>query len=102
MWEVEANADSHNSSVQTQGRNLRFYAEYLTQRAVSYGSSKIDYVRSGEGRLKRLSIDKGLLRETESVQEVIKALVRCDVITTLVEIGSLGLTANICSVVLLG
>jgi len=66
-------------TVQTQGRNIRFYAEYLTQRAISYGSTKLDYVRSGEGRLKRLNVEKGLLRETESVQEVIKALVKCDV-----------------------
>ena len=65
--------------VQTQGRNIRFYAEYLHQRAISFGRTKVDYVRGGEGRLKRLSIEKGLLRETESVQDQIKALLRCDV-----------------------
>ena len=36
-------------------------------------------MRGGEGRLKRLPIEKGLLRETESVQDQIKALLRCDV-----------------------
>jgi hypothetical protein len=65
--------------VQTQGRNIRTYADYLTQRAQSYSSTKVDYVRKGEGRLKNLTIDKGLLREAESVQEQIRALLRCDV-----------------------
>jgi hypothetical protein len=39
----------------------------------------VDYVRGGEGRLKRLSIDKGLLREAESVQEQIRYLLKCQV-----------------------
>lgn len=39
----------------------------------------MDYVRNGPGRLKRLTVDKGLLRETEAVQKQIKALVRCNV-----------------------
>ena len=66
-------------AVQTQGRNIKAYAEYLVQRVNSYASTKIDFVRAGEGRLTRLSVDKGLLRETESVQDVIKGLLRCDV-----------------------
>ncbi|KAF2454215.1 ANTH domain-containing protein [Lineolata rhizophorae] len=64
--------------IQTQGRNIRAYSEYLIQRASSYGSTKVDYVRGGEGRLKRLTVEKGLLRETESVQDQIRALLRCD------------------------
>ncbi|KAF2837055.1 ANTH-domain-containing protein [Patellaria atrata CBS 101060] len=66
------------TEVQTQGRNIRAYAEYLVQRSVSYGQTKVDYVRDGERRLKRLTIDKGLLRETESIQDQIRALIRCD------------------------
>jgi len=66
-------------AVQTQGHNIRAYSEYLLERAVAYGSTKMDYVRNGEGRLKRLTIDKGLLRETESVQEQVRALLKCDV-----------------------
>ncbi|KAF2402879.1 ANTH-domain-containing protein [Trichodelitschia bisporula] len=69
------------TEVQTQGRNIRCYAEYLLQRAVSFGATKVDYVRHGEGRLKRLTVERGLLRETESVQEQIRALVRCDFFT---------------------
>lgn len=65
--------------MQTQGRNIKAYAEYLVQRVNSYGTTKIDFVRAGEGRLTRLSVDKGLLRETESVQDMIKGLLRCDV-----------------------
>jgi hypothetical protein len=69
----------HGKPVQTQGRNIRTYSEYLLERAVQYGSTKVDYVRGGEGRLKRLTVDKGLLRETESVQTQIKMLLRCEV-----------------------
>lgn len=66
-------------TVQTQGQNIRSYAEYLLCRAEQYGATKMDYVRGGEGRLKRLNIEKGLLRETESVQDQIKYLLRCEV-----------------------
>ena len=64
---------------QSQGRNIRNYTQYLLERARAYRDTKVDYVRSGENRLKKLSIDKGLLRETEVVQHQIMALVRCDV-----------------------
>lgn len=66
-------------AVQTQGHNIRTYSEYLLHRAMEYGATKVDYVRGGEGRLKRLNIEKGLLRETESVQEQIRYLLKCEV-----------------------
>ena len=66
-------------AAQTQGRNIRTYADYLAQRSASYGGTKVDYVRSGEGRLKGLSVERGLLRETESVQDQLRALFKCDV-----------------------
>ena len=66
-------------AVQTQGRNIRSYSTYLIERAQSFSKAKIDYVRNGEGRLKRLSVDKGLLRETEVVQDQLQALLGCDV-----------------------
>ena len=66
-------------TVQEQGLNIRRYSEYLLERARSYRNCKIDFVRNGEGRLKNLNVDKGLLRETESVQAQIRALLRCDV-----------------------
>ncbi|KAL1613659.1 hypothetical protein SLS54_010413 [Diplodia seriata] len=66
------------TEVQTQGHNIRAYTEYIVTRAKSFGATRVDYVRSGEGRLKRLSVDKGLLRETEQVQDQIHALLQCD------------------------
>lgn len=65
--------------VQSQGHNIRRYADYLMARAKAFEATKTDYVRSGQGRMKRLTVEKGLLRETEIVQKQIKALLRCDV-----------------------
>lgn len=67
------------NAVQTQGRNIRHYTNYFIERAKSYHKAQIDYVISGEGRMKRLTVDKGLLRETECVQDQIQALLKCDV-----------------------
>ncbi|CAO2657553.1 Nn.00g036790.m01.CDS01 [Neocucurbitaria sp. VM-36] len=64
-------------AVQTQGHNIRTYSEYLLRRAIEYGATRVDYVRGGEGRLKRLTVDKGLLREAESVQDQIRSLLKC-------------------------
>lgn len=65
--------------VQTQGRNIRHYTNYLSERARGYRDTKCDFVRGGERRLEKMSIDKGLLRETEVVQHQITALLKCDV-----------------------
>lgn len=54
------------------------YSKYIIERARSFQKAKCDYVLEGTGRLKGLTIDKGLLRETESIQEQIKALLKCD------------------------
>ncbi|RDA85938.1 hypothetical protein CP532_0807 [Ophiocordyceps camponoti-leonardi (nom. inval.)] len=70
----------HFSDAQTQGRNIRHYASYLSERAKAYRDTKTDWVRAPESRLERLSVDKGLLRETEVVQTQLTALVRCDVL----------------------
>lgn len=64
---------------QTQGRNIRVYANYLQERAKAYRDTKTDWVRSKESRLEKLSVEKGLLRETECVQRQISALLKCDV-----------------------
>jgi hypothetical protein len=52
---------------------------YLMYRAKAFQKAKIDYVRNGQGRMRKLTVDKGLLRETEGVQEQIAALLKCDV-----------------------
>ncbi|KAK3986907.1 ANTH domain-containing protein [Cladorrhinum sp. PSN332] len=67
------------SDAQTQGRNIRHYANYLAERARSFRETKIDWVRTKDARLEKLSIDKGLLRESESVQHQLTALLKCDV-----------------------
>ncbi|OTA25119.1 hypothetical protein BTJ68_12624 [Hortaea werneckii EXF-2000] len=80
------------TDVQTQGQNIRRYSDYLVARAHGFAASHVDYVRAGEGRMKRISVDKGLLRETEVVQEQIKALVKCDLLENDVE-NEISLTA---------
>lgn len=64
---------------QTQGRNIRHYANYLSERARAYRETKTDWVRADESRLERSTVEKGLLRETESVQNQLSALVKCSV-----------------------
>ncbi|KAL5622302.1 hypothetical protein BROUX41_006247 [Berkeleyomyces rouxiae] len=61
------------------GRTIRHYAHYLSERARSFRETKIDWVRCKEPRLEKLSVDKGLLRETESVQAQLAALLECQV-----------------------
>ncbi|KAL5361534.1 ANTH domain-containing protein [Aspergillus floccosus] len=78
-------AISGYSEVQTQGHNIRRYSDYLVARAKAFEATKTDYVRSGQGRMRRLTVEKGLLRETEIVQKQIRALLRCDFLTDEVE-----------------
>lgn len=70
-----------NVASNPQATSLTRYAKYLNVRAVQFGKTKIDYVRyeskSGSGRLKELTVEKGLLRECESVYEQIEALLKC-------------------------
>ncbi|KAK3110437.1 hypothetical protein LTR53_015276 [Teratosphaeriaceae sp. CCFEE 6253] len=80
------------TDVQTQGQNIRRYSEYLLARAQAYASSQCDYVRNGDGRMKQLTVDKGLLRETELVQFQISRLVKCDLLSNDVE-NEISLTA---------
>ena len=72
-------AISSFTEVQTQGVNIRRYSEYLLERVKGYRDAKTDFVRAGAGKMRRLTIEKGLLRQTEIVQEQIRALLRCDV-----------------------
>ena len=47
-----------------------------------YRDLKIDYVRqneNGDGRLRSLTVDKGLLREVKIVQRQLGALLNCKV-----------------------
>jgi hypothetical protein len=49
------------------------------ERVRAYRDTKTDFVKSGTGKMRRLTVDKGLLRQTEVVQDQIEALLRCDV-----------------------
>ena len=69
----------HEELVQVQGTNIRHYYTYMLARAKAYKDTRIDWVREGVGRLKRQTVDKGLLRETEAVQSQISKLLQCDV-----------------------
>ncbi|KAI2641115.1 ANTH-domain-containing protein [Xylaria nigripes] len=73
-------AISNFTDAQIQGRNIRHYASYLAERVRAYKDVKIDWVRAKETRLESLSVEKGLLRETEIVQRQLIALLKCDVL----------------------
>ncbi|KAI6246756.1 hypothetical protein HI914_04751 [Erysiphe necator] len=73
-------AISNFSDVQTQGRNIRHYANYLVERAAAFRETKCDFVGGAKCRLDKLTVEKGLLRETEIVQHQINALLKCDVL----------------------
>ncbi|PWY91208.1 ENTH domain protein [Aspergillus heteromorphus CBS 117.55] len=85
-------AISGYSEIQSQGHNIRRYSDYLIARARAFEDTKTDFVRSGQGRMRRLTVEKGLLRETEVVQDQIRALLRCDLLTDDVE-NEISLTA---------
>ena len=70
---------TEHGKVQTQGRNIRHYTNYLSERARAYRDTKCDYVRGADNRLEKMSVEKGILRETETVQHQITALLKCDV-----------------------
>lgn len=79
---MECIALTNDIVAQTQGRNIRHYANYLTERARGYRDTGTDWVRANEGKVERSTVDKGLLRQTESVQNQISALIKCDVSRT--------------------
>ncbi|EEP77490.1 conserved hypothetical protein [Uncinocarpus reesii 1704] len=69
------------SDAQIQGGNIWRYSEYLIARSLAFSDTKTDYVRNGQGKLKKLTVEKGLLRETEIVQKQIRALLKCDLLS---------------------
>lgn len=51
----------------------------MIERARAYKETKCDFVRGADKRLEKMTVDKGLLRETETIQLQINALLKCDV-----------------------
>ncbi|ODV57942.1 ANTH-domain-containing protein [Ascoidea rubescens DSM 1968] len=71
-------------------KNLRKYSNYLITRSKQFQLTRIDYVRDERlnnntlhnnpnvgGRLRNLSIEKGILSEVESVEKQIDSLLKC-------------------------
>jgi phosphatidylinositol-binding clathrin assembly protein len=79
LWDSRRATDTNSKAAQIQGRNIRHYAAYLAERTRAFKDTKVDWVRAQETRLEKLSVDKGLLRETEVVQSQLTALLKCDV-----------------------
>ncbi|KAI1094028.1 ANTH-domain-containing protein [Rostrohypoxylon terebratum] len=73
-------AISSFTDAQIQGRNIRHYAGYLAERVRAFRETGVDWVRGKETRLEKLSVEKGLLRQTEVVQHQLTALLKCDVL----------------------
>lgn len=80
------------TDVQTQGHNIRRYSEYLLARAQAFEAAKCDFVADGQQHVKRLPVDKGLLRETEIIQMQVRALVKCNMLDNDME-NEISLTA---------
>jgi phosphatidylinositol-binding clathrin assembly protein len=74
--------------VSEQGENIRDYARYLQVRVHAWRELKYDYASqrpNGEqmGRLKKLEVGKGLLREVEGVSRLVGVLLKCKVLIAL-------------------
>ncbi|KAI5952075.1 hypothetical protein CANMA_005154 [Candida margitis] len=78
-------ASNNSGSLNADVRLIMKYSKYLHTRVKQYDATGIDYVRDERsnnsttqegGRLRSLTIERGLLRETESVQKQIDSLLK--------------------------
>jgi ANTH domain len=64
-------------------RNIREYSAYLEEKVLAYRDLHVDYVKATangkSGRLRRLPVSQGLLRETSILQRQIAGLLKCQV-----------------------
>ncbi|KAJ2956237.1 hypothetical protein NQZ79_g7901 [Umbelopsis isabellina] len=62
-------------------RNIRQYSAYLEEKVLAYRDLHVDYVKTTAngkgGRLRRLPVSQGLLRETSILQRQISGLLKC-------------------------
>ncbi|SAL96063.1 hypothetical protein [Absidia glauca] len=62
-------------------QNIYLYTAYLQQKVEAYRELRVDYIKntmaSKVGRLRRLSIKDGLLKETMVLQKQVSALLKC-------------------------
>ncbi|KIV98623.1 uncharacterized protein PV09_09591 [Verruconis gallopava] len=64
-----------------QGRNINTYSEYLIQRVTSYSLTNFDFIRANSSHVRSLGVDGGLISGIENLQELLKALLRCNFFT---------------------
>jgi hypothetical protein len=66
-------------------QNIYLYTSYLEQKVIAFRQLRYDYVKNTMsnkvGKLRRLSVKEGLLKETIILQKQIGALLKCNVRT---------------------
>ncbi|CAI2165465.1 2683_t:CDS:2 [Funneliformis geosporum] len=79
LLNVSGFKDKSGSHVQT--KNIHAYAIYLEEKVAVYRELKIDFIKAtseeGIGRLRKLTVAKGLLREVKILQRQLAALLNC-------------------------
>ncbi|KAG2225365.1 hypothetical protein INT45_005609 [Circinella minor] len=77
---LESRVRDNKSSTHAQMENIRIYKSYLTYKVQVYGETRIDQAKNAgqnkAGRLRHLSVSKGLLKETEVLQKQITSIMR--------------------------
>ncbi|CEP20084.1 hypothetical protein [Parasitella parasitica] len=72
-------------------QNIYLYTAYLEQKVIAYRHLRVDYVKktmgSKEGRLRRLSVEDGLLKETTVLQKQMGTLLKSNFILEDVDSG---------------
>lgn len=85
LLNLEQSSVSRSTGYNNDVKFILKYAKYLLTRVKQFQATQVDYVRDERsnnstdqagGRLRFLSVDKGLLRESESVQKQIDALLK--------------------------
>ncbi|KAI9252379.1 ANTH domain-containing protein [Phascolomyces articulosus] len=75
---LENRVRDNKSSTHAQMENIRLYKGYLTHKVQIYGETRIDQAKNAgqhkAGRLRHLSVNDGLLKETEVLQKQITSI----------------------------
>src|SRR5206468_1298843 len=73
-----------------QYKNIHSYAIYLEEKVAVYRELKVDFTKvanvEGGGRLKKLTVAKGLLREVNTLQRQLETLLNCKVCCLFIDI----------------
>lgn len=81
LLNVSGFKDKSGSHGEVQTKNIHSYAIYLEEKVAVYRELKIDFIKAtseeGIGRLRKLTVAKGLLREVKILQRQLAALLNC-------------------------